>query len=502
MRILLPLFAGILAFASFPKIDLGYLAWISTSLLAIYIFGCRTARAAFWGGLLAGIVERGALLIWIPPVMTLYGGLPRAAAWGLFVPLIAMLALFPATVCMATRFLMNRLGDRLLLVFPVIWVGMEYALTYLPFGGFPWLLAGYSQTKYLPLIQVADLTGVYGVSFLLLWFNTSFAWVCLRGKRAVFPLLAAVVLVAASLLYGWAAIRHWDGVVGDRRVAMLQENISIDDDWQTLKWKSQEGYARMAVGLRPADADLLILPEAPSPVNYERDAEYREVMRRLAARFDLGLIFNNVAYEEVGGQPRYYNSAYFMDRGGGVVGRYDKIHLVPFGEYIPLARFLPFVQTITKDVGGFDPGDEYHAGKLGGQPVNAIICFEAVFPQMEREFVRRGSRLIVNLTNDRWYGTSAAPYQHLLMSRWRAIENRRFLLRATNSGISAVIDPLGRLQNPTQILTQAICGGKFSFLSETTFYARHGDWFATLCAIITVALMVLAVFAVQFFGRN
>jgi len=501
-RSLLPLLAGILAFASFPKIDLGYLAWISTALLAIFISNCRTARAAFCGGLFAGIIERGALLVWIPAVMSTYGGLPRFAAWGAFVPLIVMLALFPAAACVATRFLMNQLGERFLFAFPVIWVAMEYALCFVPFGGFPWLLSGYSQTKYLPLIQIADLTGIYGVSFLLLWFNTSLAWVYLKGRRGNWPLTLALVLISASLVYGRAEIRHWDRVEADRRVVMIQGNLSADEEWQTLRWKSQEGYARLAARLSPADADLLILPEAPSPVSFERDGEYREGMRRLASRFGLGLIFNNVAIEDGGGESRYFNSAYFMNPAGEVVARYDKIHLVPFGEYIPLRRYFGFLQTITKDVGGFDPGSSYRAAELGGQPVNAIICFEAVFPQIERDFARRGSGLVVNLTNDRWYGTSAAPYQHLLMSRWRAIENRRFLLRATNSGISAIIDPLGRVRAQTALLTEGVCLGRFAFVQESSFYARHGDWLAILCAMITVVLLGFAVFAVRLFRRK
>ncbi len=497
-QILLPLLAGLLSFASFPKIDLSCLAWVSTATLAVFVCECHSVRAAFWGGLLAGAVERGCSLIWIPPVMTAYGGLHPAAAWGAFLPLVAMLGLFPAAVCAATRLSMNRMGERLLLAFPFIWVAMEYALSVVPFGGFPWLLSGYSQTRYVRAVQIADLAGIYIVSFLLLWFNTSLAWIYLRrspGSGRYWPFGLALALVAASLLYGNVELRHWNAVKPEWRVAMIQENLSVDEDWQTLRLKFLEGYRDKAARLSPGDTDLVILPEAPSPVSFEQDAEYRESMRELAARFKLGLVFNNVAYEASGGEPRYFNSAYFMGRGGQVTGRYDKIHLVPFGEYIPLKRLLGFAQTITRDVGGFSPGSEYRTVDLGSRPVNAIICFEAVFPQIEREFVRRGSQLIINLTNDRWYGTSAAPYQHLLMSRWRAIENRRYLLRATNSGISAVIEPSGRVQTQTAVLSEGDCLGRFAFVEESSFYSRHGDWFAILCAIITVALLVLDVFA-------
>jgi apolipoprotein N-acyltransferase len=251
----------------------------------------------------------------------------------------------------------------------------------------------------------------------------------------------------------------------------------------------------MADRLKPGDADLLILPEAPSPVGFEQDAEYRASMERLASRFKFGLVFNNIASEDSGDEHRYFNSAYFMNPNGELCGRYDKIHLVPFGEYIPLKRFFAFAQTISRDVGDFSPGKESRLATIDGQPANAIICFEAVFPNIARRMVLAGSRLIINLTNDAWYGASAAPYQHLLMTRWRALENRRFLLRATNSGISAIIDPLGRVQVSTGILREEICVGSFAFIGESSFYSLHGDWFPRLCAMITIALLLYGLVA-------
>jgi apolipoprotein N-acyltransferase len=179
-----------------------------------------------------------------------------------------------------------------------------------------------------------------------------------------------------------------------------------------------------------------------------------------------------------------------VDSEGELLGRYDKIHLVPFGEYIPARSMFSFVETISKDVGDFHAGSEYRTISILGRPVNAMICFEAVFPQIAARFARAGSQLMVNLTNDGWYGKSAAPYQHLLMSRWRAVENRRFLLRATNSGVSAVIDPLGNLQTSTGLQTEGVCRGRFAFIDDASFYSRYGDWFAGLCAIITLGLVV------------
>jgi apolipoprotein N-acyltransferase len=201
------------------------------------------------------------------------------------------------------------------------------------------------------------------------------------------------------------------------------------------------------------------------------------------------MVFNNIAQSEEGGRIRYFNSAYFLSREGIELARYDKIHLVPFGEYIPLRRAFFFAESITRDVSDFDPGREYVTAALDGHPASAIVCFESVFPGLVREFIRRGSQLLVNLTNDGWYGDSAAPYQHLMMSRWRAVENRRFLLRATNSGVSAIVDPSGRVQVSTPLLEQDICIGNFAFLSHKTIYTRYGDCFPVACVIISCLLL-------------
>lgn len=491
---LLPALAGILGFCVFPKLNFAYLAWVSIAPLVVFTFQCRTITGAFCGGLLAGVIQNGGLLVWIPAVLTRYGGLPAAASWVSYICLICMLAIFPAVACAVVRFFVNRLGSLFLLSFPLVWIAMELSMSYVPFGGFPWLLIGYSQTSSIRLIQIADLAGVYGVSFLVVSVNASAAWIVLRrthGRPWRWPIAASALVLAACLLYGTSAVRRWGSIVPDRRVAMIQANLSSEEDWQSLRWKYQEGYRRMADRLTDGEVDMLLLPEAPSPVMFQLDEPYRESMRGLAERFPLGLIFSNIGYEQAGADHLYFNSAFFMDHEGHLLGRYDKIHLVPFGEYIPSRSMFSFVETISKDVGDFHAGGEYLTVSIKDQQVSAMICFEAVFPQIARRFVDKGSRLIVNLTNDGWYGRSAAPYQHLMMCRWRALENRRFLLRATNSGISAVIGPLGNLQSSGGLLTEELCRGKFAFIEASSFYTRHGDWFAGLCAIITLGLILL-----------
>ncbi len=496
MLLLLPGLSGLLLIGSFPRANQGYLAWLAFIPLIVFVFRAANARRAFWGGFVAGAIEFSALLVWIPEVLGRYGGISFSLAWILYGLLVALLASYPGMACALMHFFIKRGGKRFLLLFPIVWLTLELFHTYFPFGGFPWLLAGYSQTSYLNLIQVADLAGVYGVSLVILWFNTAIAWIIVRKRRriaACWPLITACALIIGCMLYGRISIRYWDKVEPDFQAAMLQGNLSFDESEQLLQEKFQEGYVRMADHLKSSSIDLLVLPESPSPSIFQYDSDYRRTMEHLAQRYSFGMIFNNISYEEAEGISRYFNSAYFLDKDGKELGRYDKMHLVPFGEYLPWKKLFFFVETISKDVGSFSPGTDYQIINLDSHPINSIICFEVIFPDLVRRFVREGSQLIVNLTNDGWYGDSAAPYQHLATARWRAVENRRYLLRATNSGISAFIEPTGEIQASTALLQEAICEGRFAFVSHPTLYTQYGDVLPMLCAIITFLLVICCV---------
>lgn len=494
---LLPVLSGVLLAVSFPRIGHGYLAWVAYIPLIAFVYKSKNAGHAFLGGFVAGAIEIFLLMIWIPGVMLRYGGLSTALAWLAFGLMIGMLACFPAAGCAISKYLTKRGGEFFFLLFPAVWIVQEYAQTLFPFGGLPWLLAGYSQSDYLSMIQIADIAGVFGISFIILWTGAAIVWLAFhngskRSKCA--PLIVAVLLIAACLVYGRIALNRWDNIESPFGAAMLQGNISFDDTESVLAEKFQRGYVKMADKLNSAETDLLILPESPSPISFQYDPSYRRTLEDLARRYSLGLIFNNIRMEETKEGTRYFNSAYFLDGRGVQTGIYDKIHLVPFGEYIPLEKLFFFAETITRDVGAFQSGKDYKVINIGGKPANAIICFEAVFPDLVRRFVRQGSRLIINLTNDAWYGDSAAPYQHFAIARFRAVENRRFLIRAANSGISGIIDPGGRVQGATGLLQEAISRGRFAFLDVKTVYTRYGDAFVFLCAIISCALWIAAGF--------
>jgi apolipoprotein N-acyltransferase len=487
----LPILTGLFLAASFPRIHQGYLAWVAWIPLLVFIFYSKSAARAFVGGFIAAALELFILLIWIPPVLDRYGGLSSVLAWVAYGLMVSLLACYPAIACAVTKRLMIRGGNSFLLLFPVIWVLLEFTQSVSPFGGLPWLLAGYSQTGYLPIMQMADIAGVCGISFLILWANTAIAFLLLHaGRPSYAPVLVVGIAVVAGLFYGNYSLRRWGSFRPVFQVAMLQGNISFDDSEDVLTEKFRKGYRRMADSLKK-NTDLLILPESPTPVLFQDDAAYRQELDNLATRYPLGLIFNNIDRRELEGEKQYFNSAFFLDGNGMLKGIYDKMHLVPFGEYIPLKHLFFFAEIVSKDVGEFHAGRDFRIVEIGNHPSNAIICFEAVFPSLVRQFVEKGSQLIVNLTNDGWYGRSVAPYQHLEIARWRAVENRRYLLRATNSGFSAVIEPTGNIQSATGLMQEGICEGRFAFIAEKTIYTRYGDVLVFLCAIILMGSVIL-----------
>ena len=490
---MLPMATGLLLAAAFPRAHQGWLGWVAWIPLIIFTARARSRRMAFAGGWLAGAIEFFILLRWMPEVMGRYGGMPFFLSWAAYVLLIALLACYTAAACFFIRHLIFRHGERMLLLFPFAWIVMEFLASVSPIEGLPWLLAGYTQTRFSAILQTADLAGIYGISFLVIVINTALAWLYLhkgRGLSAWLPTMLAGVFLGAALLYGHIALQRWEKIDAQFHAALLQGNLSVKDAPDLLREKFEQGYVRMADRLATESqdsVDLLILPESPAPKYFQFDEGYRRTMEMLARRYPLGLVLSNINIEEqTGGTEAYLNSAFFLDSDGRLTGIYDKIHLVPFGEYIPYRKLFFFAETVSSEMGGFAAGNDTRVMRLDDHPANAVICFEAVFPDLVRRFVKQGSQLIINLTNDGWYGVSDAPYQHLEIARVRAVENRRYFLRAANSGISAVIDPTGRMESPTGLMQEAICRGNFAFIETKTIYTRCGNYLIWPCVIICV----------------
>jgi apolipoprotein N-acyltransferase len=270
------------------------------------------------------------------------------------------------------------------------------------------------------------------------------------------------------------------------RVRLVQTNISLDQPWkkpESDQLLDELGKLSSSPESRP---ELVVWPETPAPFYLNEDADFRarmqDIARRLGAYFLVGYI------DAVGEGPS--NSAGLLDPKGDQVSRYDKMHLVPFGEYVPLKNLLFFAESLTRQVGEFVPGTEYTVSALDGHHISTAICYESIFPNMVRQFVKRGSELLVVITNDGWFGQSSAPYQHLRMGVVRSVENRRYMVRTANTGISAIIDPYGRIETSTPIGIRTIVDGTAYFRSDRTFYTQYGDVFAYANVIVLAGLFV------------
>lgn len=492
-RYLLAALSGVLLALSFPKPALSPLAWFAFVPL-LTAAAVVPPKAAFRLGFAAGFAAYAGLLYWLNIVMTTYGKLPFAASCALYLALAAYLALYPGLVMwLARRCELRRISP--LLAFPVLWVAGELIRSYL-LTGFPWANLGYSQYRTLPLIQISDLTGVYGVSFLVAFANVVLyrIWISMRRKKRypVIELLLLLALLAGTVGYGLDALNRVEkGPV--QRVLMVQGNIPQDVKWDPAFQESTvAAYERLTRKGCRSEGTLVVWPESALPFYLQGEPRYAERVKSLAAELKSCLVTGSPAFEKDGEFVRYLNSAFLISPAGAVVGRSDKLHLVPFGEYVPLASLFPFVNKMVAGIGDFSPGKgavplQTTTGKIG-----VLVCFEGIFPEVARAYVRQGAGMLVNITNDAWFGRSSAPYQHLSMTVFRAVENRVPLVRAANTGISAVIDTKGHIRGMTPLFEEATLSAEVRPGSGRTFYNRFGDLFALSCLGVGIVLCVAA----------
>lgn len=489
--------SGILLALSFPSPGISILAWVAF-LPLFYAVKEKNTREAFKYGYLSGFVAYAAVFYWLNIVMTVYGKLPIVVSFLLTLLMAAYLALYPAVTIAITRLAEAR-SIPPILTFPVLWVSLEYLRGYL-FSGFPWASLGYTQFRTLPIIQIADITGVYGVSFLILTVNIFLyqLWRWIRGKDgAVYPALATSVVIPLFILtifYGFITLnRPDDGTLV--KVALAQGNIPQDVKWDPA---FQEGtvaiYERLSRKAKGAGTDLIVWPESSLPFFFQKEATYSQRVSSLARELDSYLVVSSPAIDSIDGRERLLNSAFLISADGSTVGRSDKMHLVPFGEYVPLAKLLPFVKKMVQGIGDFSPGTSAKPlvtpfGKLG-----VLICFEGIFPEISRDYVRNGAGILVNITNDAWFGDSSAPYQHLSMTVFRAVENRVPLVRSANTGITAFVDSRGHIQGMTRLFHEALLSGSVRVGSSQSIYTAKGDLFAWICSVLSLFILVRLMF--------
>ena len=453
-------------------------------------------------GFVAGLVYFTGTLYWITRVMAVYGGLQPFVAGLVNAALIAYLSLFPAVFALITRRLVISYGVRALVMSPLVWVATELGRTYL-LTGFPWVLLGYSQTTVLPVAQVASLFGVYGLSALVAFVSAAVAFVFTAAERdrsaAPFTFRRLLPLsVAAALVIGlaaWGSVRIERGTLTTGtpiRVGLVQGSVEQAQKWDPGRAPVIfEDYLRMSRQAIAEGAQLVIWPESATPYPFETDHHAGEAIRRIAREARVPILLGSEQIER-GVPTKYYNSAYVVRPDGSTGGVYRKMHLVPFGEYVPLKRLLFFAAPLVEAVSDFSAGESAVLLPIGDRPISTAICYEIVYPDLVRRFVAEGSQLLTTITNDAWFGDTAAPYQHFAQASMRAIENGRYLVRAANTGISGVVDPYGRVLVQSRLFEPAVVVREVSYQTATTLYTRIGDLFAYLSTVAVLVLLIVS----------
>ena len=463
------------------------------------MFAAGSGRA-FLLGLLCGIVHFGGTLYWLVETMTTFGGLSMPLAVFAAFLLVAYLALFPAAFAVLLFRALRAFGTRAFLFAPAFWVTTELGRQYV-WDGFPWALLGYSQVTVLPIAQLASLFGVYGLSALLALSSAAIAHALVaRGRERWVPLAISAVTVGAIATWGQIRITRGELLkAGDPvRVAVLQGNIPQDDKWNpALRDEITDRYLAMTRDALAQGATFILWPESSTPFYFERDLVRGGAIRRLAIEGKATLLVGSDQIEPVQAVPgkpapdaRYYNAAFLVKPDGTIGGVYRKMHLVPFGEYVPAKALLFFVGTIVEAVSDFAAGTEYVVLPVGDHRASVAICYEVIYASLMRGFVTGGSELLTTITNDAWYGRTSAAYQHWDQASLRAIEGGRYLARAANTGISGFVDPYGRVLAKSELFEQTLQVRDLRFLRHRTLYSRIGDAIAWLALALTAAALL------------
>ncbi|HSA65771.1 MAG TPA: apolipoprotein N-acyltransferase [Nitrospira sp.] len=519
--ILLAATTGILLPYCFPKYDMGLLAWVALVPLHIALDGISRRTQAFWLGWLSGIIASTGIMSWVVTAMHTYGKVPLVFSYGIMLLLTAYLGLYVALYSAGVvwfRMLVPRYG---LFAAPCLWVTLELLRTYV-LSGLPWSLLGYSQYRQLDLIQIADHLGVYGVSFLIVLANVALAELYLwlmplfRGFRpARLPwelVTTAGILVSLSWAYSTSLIAS-DAVSRPQatlQVGVVQPNIDQAIKWdQAFRDETLHRYDRLTESFGYG-ADLVVWPEAATPFIYEREPLYQLKLVDMANRASAPLLFGSPAVRfDADRKPFLLNSAYLLSPDGELLGRYDKQHLVPFGEYIPLkSSLLFFLEKMVEGIGDFQAGPgptilSFQLKESEGATVarrvkfGVVICYEVIFPDLVRRMATAGAEFLVTITNDAWFGDSSAPSQHFSMVVFRSVENHLAFARAANTGISGFIDPVGRIIEASPIFTQAALQAEIPIRQTKTFYSRHGDVFAYGCVLISLLFCLYGIFGTK-----
>ena len=505
--------SGLMYALSIPRTDMGGLAWICLlpCFVALYAQdGCRAPALWRWPprtvglGLAFGLASGTGRVYWIAETLTAYGNLTWVEAVLTNAALILYLSLYPVCffVIVGARFFPRFDSPQFAWLSACLWVLLEWAQSWI-ITGFPWELLGYSQYRNLPLLQTASVTGIYGLSFALVVVNASLSQALTLRRRPLPCLGPPGFLLALMMTLGYIRMQELAATALDGpgiRVGIVQGNVPQGEKWTAGRLQSTDKYVDLTRQLLLEESsppfDLIIFPETSLPfaLNHPTYASQRQKMVSLVRGIRVPLLVGSL---ERTAENDLRNRALLFDIEGEVIAHYDKVHLVPFGEYLPMPWLFQYMEGLTAESGAFTHGRGFDAlplPRVEGEslPFGVFICYESVFPEITRALVRKGAQFIVNTTNDAWFGDTAAPFQHLSMAVVRAVETGRPLLRAANTGISAVVRPTGEILQTTPLFETATLAATIVPRSETTPYVQYGDYFVALCGLPVIVSVAIA----------
>jgi apolipoprotein N-acyltransferase len=504
---LLSFIAGVLLALAFPNFNLPFLAWIAIAVLIMASLEGGSGEAAL-RGLLFGVAFYLFSTPWIYTVMHQYGPLPSWEAAGVMALMILAASPYFVAFTLGVTWIARRDKSLAVLATPFLWVALELARARMPDIGFPWSLLGYAASGNLALVQLTAITGIYGLSFVVAAYNAVLVWLVRSvtgspiGSRSQsrWRIPAAVLAAFTVLIFVLAVMgpRFVPAAQPSQMAHLVQTNLpqslEYPANWDALHAGDMSQLDAISIAAGQKDHGLVVWPEVPAPFSLN-EADFARRAQGIARDSQSDFLLGVVGWEPgPDGRLRAYNSAAMLDPEGRVEFQYDKIHLVPFSEYVPWRDFFWFAKGLTGLAGDFSHGTRYAVGQLPGGRFGTFICYEAVFPGEIRRFVLNGANLLINLSNDGWFGRSAAPAQHLQMARVRAVEHRRWLLRDTNNGYTVAVDPYGRIVARLPADVRGELDAPYAFRGDTSLYTRWGDWLPGLCAVVSLILLPMAWF--------
>ena len=482
---------------SFPRYGHPAVAFIALVPLLVALSGWsgRSAdlpgvatRRGFILGLISGFIHYAGTVYWTGATVSTFGGIPPIVAVVVAGLLALYMAAYVAVFGAITAILVRRFNILGLWLAPAAWVSMEY-LRGILIGGFPWIPLGNTMVTLLPIAQLASVAGVHGLSLFVALLNTGFALAAIsNGRRRTIIIASTLALILAVSTWGGMRLRSNTLTQGTPiKVGLIQGNIAQVDKWNPARaGMILDRYLQLSRQAVENGAQFLIWPESSTPFNFDEDPA-ADVIRHMVRELRAPLLLGSDETEP-GDPPQYFNAGFMLDTGGATAAVYRKMHLVPFGEYVPFQRLLFFVGPLVEAVAAFSPGTRVTMLPVEGHMVSTAICYEVTYPAQARQAVLNGSEMLTTITNDAWYGTSSAPFQHFEMAAMRAIEQGRYLVRSANTGISGIVDPYGRVLIRTSLFETVAVVGEARFVQARTLYATIGD----LAAYVSGAIVVLA----------